>query len=140
VRFFLVTQFRQRDDSLTLTKPIHISGVIAARSISTRVCRSKRGCYLRQMTLEKRTQFVFGHISRLDQDELPRTAQNQMGIEEVRIFRNDDTLLVDRDLIKDGILCGVFRRKIQRVVCIVAVSHQRPQRLGGKCASTRNFM
>ena len=47
-----------------------------------------------------------------------------MGIEEVRIFRNDNTLLVDRDLIKDGILCGVFRRKIQRVVCIVAVSRQ----------------
>ena len=74
------------------------------------------------MTLEKRTQLIFGHVSRLDQDELPRTAQNQMGIEEVRIFRNDDTLLVDQDLIKDGILCGVFRREIQCVVCIDRVA------------------
>lgn len=47
-----------------------------------------------------------------------------MGIEEVRIFRNNDTLLVDRNLIKSGILCGIFRRKIQRVVYIVAASRQ----------------
>jgi hypothetical protein len=47
-----------------------------------------------------------------------------MGIEEVRIFRNNDTLLVDRKLIKDSVLCGIFLRKIQRVFCIVAVSRQ----------------
>jgi len=47
-----------------------------------------------------------------------------MGIEEIGIFGNNDTLLVDRNLIKDGVLCGIFRWKIQCVVCIVAVSHQ----------------
>jgi hypothetical protein len=47
-----------------------------------------------------------------------------MGIEEVRIFRNKDTLLVDRKLIKAYVLCGIFRREIQRMFHIVAVSRQ----------------
>ena len=47
-----------------------------------------------------------------------------MGIEKVRIFRDNDALLVTRDLIENTVLCGIFRRKIQRVVYIVTVSRQ----------------
>ena len=63
-----------------------------------------------------------------------------MGIKEVRIFRNNDTLLFNRNLIENGSFVAFLAGRSSVWFASWPCRASTAQSRGGKCASTRNFM
>lgn len=74
-----------------------------------------------QMTFQQNTDVLRRDVARLDQEQLPGAALQDMRIKEIRVLRNNDPLFKYRDLIDDGILRLVPGRKIQRVHRVVSM-------------------
>lgn len=78
-----------------------------------------------KMPVDQGAYVVRRHVACFDQEQLPRTALQDMRVKEVRILGHHDSLLTNGNLTDDRILGLVASRKIQRVRCIMSVLNEK---------------